>query len=194
MRPLEATGKPSCTLEAAGRPPRTSRSRRETTPRGLQAREHSRKLEKTEVGATWAFWGFTTASSALQQASRRPQERSNRLQHDSKSRPRGIKTPSRVLQEASRRPRERSKSLKTPPAALQDSRRPQELGKSGDRALGDALGRILAFFRGFVRLLVNFWSIFVTKKFATICSASRCWGGGIPRWPSQAEPGRAEPS
>ena len=41
-------------LKAAGKPPRASWSRWESSPRGLQAREYSRKLEKTEVGATWA--------------------------------------------------------------------------------------------------------------------------------------------
>ena len=36
------------------KPPRASRSRWESSPRGRQAREYSRKLNKTEVGATWA--------------------------------------------------------------------------------------------------------------------------------------------
>ena len=41
-------------LEAAGKPPRASRSCWDRSPRGLQARKYSRELEKTEVGATWA--------------------------------------------------------------------------------------------------------------------------------------------
>ena len=41
-------------LEAAGRPPRASQSRWESSPRGLQAREYSRNLDETKVGATWA--------------------------------------------------------------------------------------------------------------------------------------------
>ena len=39
---------------AAGWLPRVSRSRREGFRRGSQAREHPRKLDKIEVGATWA--------------------------------------------------------------------------------------------------------------------------------------------
>ena len=48
---------PGSPLEPAGSRRKASSSLQEPlgdSPRGLQAREYSRKLEKTEVGATWA--------------------------------------------------------------------------------------------------------------------------------------------
>ena len=47
-------GSPLEPARSRRKPPRASRSRWESSPRGRQAREYSRKLDKTEVGATWA--------------------------------------------------------------------------------------------------------------------------------------------
>ena len=56
-RPRSHSKPPGSPLEPARsrrKPPRASRSRWESSPRGRQAREYSRKPDKTEVGATWA--------------------------------------------------------------------------------------------------------------------------------------------
>ena len=47
-------GSPLEPARSRRKPPRASRSRWESSPRGRQARESSIKLDKTEVGATWA--------------------------------------------------------------------------------------------------------------------------------------------
>ena len=63
------------TLEAAGRPPRATRSCWERSPRGLQAREYSRKLRSEPVGprehgCSRSLWSVEIAAPRASGASR----------------------------------------------------------------------------------------------------------------------------
>ena len=119
-----------------------------------------KNLQKTEVATIWrlaiaapeplrprdgsksALRGIKTAPSprVLQEASRRPQERSGKPQDGSKSSPGGSETAPRALREASRRPKSAPGYLKT---AQERSRRLQDVFKStpeGSKRPKSALG------------------------------------------------------
>ena len=73
-------------------------------------------------------------------------------------------------------------------------RRPQELGAVASRALCDALGCSWALFCFLLRLSLNFGQFFVDfcyEKIRNDLYPFTSWGGGIPRWPSQAKPSQA---
>ena len=113
-------------FRAAGKPPRASWSRQESSPRHLQAREYSRKLEKTEVGATWGVGIAAPEPLGITGASIRLHERSSRLQDG----------PKGVFREAQDGPMSIPGDFKT-------SSRAHQKAQDGPRVLWEASGRLI---------------------------------------------------